>query len=864
MSNILRYIASPYQLFGQRTKVGLVDFIPNSEVEVTITLTDSYGDGWNGAVMTITDSEGNVVYESDFTDGSEVITNITLPCAPYDIEVTSGNWPSEISWNLSNANGDLILQGGAPFSGSFNPCELDSDPPILSENRLQISNITYDSFDVSFEPASDESGIAEYQLYISESNNLEGRTDTFLFDTINKTSYASAGTKKVEHGGPGFTYWINIVAVDPLGNKIAYKPARVDLVEDTEPPTSEDVLTLYQDPGTTPELELHHGDVLDNYTGILGVKNMCIVSETHPLDSLQGALDNGYWRGSDNASTEGFVIPQHMKPDTDYYMTVVSYDRFGNFLHFTPIIERIDPNISQPNLTDTTAPEIIESDLEITEYDSNSFRVEFIRAIDDFHVRSQLVYKLYTLKDGDLASTFDIQGNGTLQAQGTDVNSFEVTGLDPNSTYSVVLTVEDPEGNVDNYSQSTVTTVVEEPYNVQTAGLDGEIMVQWDHNMDRKIDGYNVYIDGIKHNSTLISDLKYTASGLNSEQQYEISVIAVDFNGSPSVMSTTKQETATNIAPSVPSNVSITEGDQILEVAWADNTELDLAGYNVYVDGVKDNEALITTSDHPVSGLTNDQQYDVYVTAVDNDGLESDPSTTIQATPTDATPGLQFDGVDDYVETPDDATLDGMSALTIEAQFVIPENNNGNTYNTSFRTIIAKGTHSSQDYGLYARYKYTDDGASIRYIIFIINGEQIRFNSGNAIPTDTRIHVAASASGNGTDLRVYIYNESTSAWELNAHNDNVSTISGIQDTANLLRLGWDGGSDRYLTGTIVYARIWNVERTQQQIEDNLGVFLQGDETGLQLLYNMNVSDDTLLDDSPNNNDGAINGATLIS
>lgn len=86
-------------------------------------------------------------------------------------------------------------------------------------------------------------------------------------------------------------------------------------------------------------------------------------------------------------------------------------------------------------------------------------------------------------------------------------------------------------------------------------------------------------------------------------------------------------------APVTPSNIAIVASDSKLELNWNDNTETDLAGYNVYVDGVKHNVNLLTTSSYSISGLTNGQTYSVTVTAVDTSGNESAPSTAISGTP---------------------------------------------------------------------------------------------------------------------------------------------------------------------------------------------------------------------------------------
>jgi len=86
-----------------------------------VLLYDSYGDGWNGNIMTIGD-EIYTLDEGDFGSfgtcggdtGSEYCTSIV---------VNGGSWQTEISWDITDCNGGVILSGGAPFVGES--CDLD-------------------------------------------------------------------------------------------------------------------------------------------------------------------------------------------------------------------------------------------------------------------------------------------------------------------------------------------------------------------------------------------------------------------------------------------------------------------------------------------------------------------------------------------------------------------------------------------------------------------------------------------------------------------------------------------------------------------------------------------------------------------
>jgi len=88
-----------------------------------------------------------------------------------------------------------------------------------------------------------------------------------------------------------------------------------------------------------------------------------------------------------------------------------------------------------------------------------------------------------------------------------------------------------------------------------------------------------------------------------------------------------------NPAPNKPTGLSVTAGDKQVTLSWTANTEADLAGYNVYRDGVKINNSLIAKTTYNNTGLTNGTTYSYQVSAVDTAGKESEKSSSVSATP---------------------------------------------------------------------------------------------------------------------------------------------------------------------------------------------------------------------------------------
>jgi hypothetical protein len=84
---------------------------------VTLNMTDSFGDSWNGATYTITNTLGVTVATGTHTGGPSSANALCLPSGCYTIVTTGGSFPSEIGWSISGANGPV--SGGANANVSF-------------------------------------------------------------------------------------------------------------------------------------------------------------------------------------------------------------------------------------------------------------------------------------------------------------------------------------------------------------------------------------------------------------------------------------------------------------------------------------------------------------------------------------------------------------------------------------------------------------------------------------------------------------------------------------------------------------------------------------------------------------------------
>ncbi|CAG7630715.1 fibronectin type III domain-containing protein [Paenibacillus allorhizosphaerae] len=82
--------------------------------------------------------------------------------------------------------------------------------------------------------------------------------------------------------------------------------------------------------------------------------------------------------------------------------------------------------------------------------------------------------------------------------------------------------------------------------------------------------------------------------------------------------------------PKIPANVKVRTDHSQATVSWTANTDQDLSGYNVYVDGNKVNDAPVQDTSYVVKDLHNGKYYDFIVTAVNRFQEESE-GTTVNA-----------------------------------------------------------------------------------------------------------------------------------------------------------------------------------------------------------------------------------------
>jgi hypothetical protein len=214
-----------------------------------------------------------------------------------------------------------------------------------------------------------------------------------------------------------------------------------------------------------------------------------------------------------------------------------------------------------------------------------------------------------------------------------------IGGFDPNNPLTL------PSESVTTLSLVDMTPPAAPTGLTATAG-NAMVSLDWDDNSEPDLDGYNVWrstTSGSGYtqiNGSLVTNSDYTDNAVTIGVPYYYVVTAVDSLSNESGNSNEDSATPYDGNPPLPpTGLDATAGYETVSLQWNDNTEGDLAGYNIYrsttsgTGYTKLNSTLVLTSDYTDNAAANYTSYFYVVTAVDIDANESGNSNQDSATP---------------------------------------------------------------------------------------------------------------------------------------------------------------------------------------------------------------------------------------
>lgn len=218
-----------------------------------------------------------------------------------------------------------------------------------------------------------------------------------------------------------------------------------------------------------------------------------------------------------------------------------------------------------------------------------------------------------------------------------DLNEFNVYYDDVDSDGDGISDSEDiyPNDPTNTPPEPEDTTAPTNVLNVTHSVTDSAVTFDYDLPLDEDFSHLQIYRDMelLVSNHSLTT---FTDNGLAAETNYTYTFKSVDVNGNVSTGNSVGITTSAlndTVAPETPTGVDISLASSALSVSWYQNVESDLAGYNIYLDGVKYNSSIIIDNYFEVMNLNNGMEYSIQVTAVDTSGNESPLSVMDYATP---------------------------------------------------------------------------------------------------------------------------------------------------------------------------------------------------------------------------------------
>jgi hypothetical protein len=204
---------------------------------------------------------------------------------------------------------------------------------------------------------------------------------------------------------------------------------------------------------------------------------------------------------------------------------------------------------------------------------------------------------------------------------------------------------------------------------------------------------------------------------------------------------------------------------------------------------------------------------------------------------------LQFDGVNDYVDLGNSSIFNIDSAYTYEAWI------NPDTTLTGF--IFAKWVAFEEDIQL------GFSGNKIFFYLYNVFGG-VQLYTSTFVPLHQYTHIAATYDASAGIAKIYING---------VFDTSKSVGSSVSNSTGNLYLGFNPVRGDFIApfkGIIDEVRIWNIARTESEIQFTMNQSLNGNETGLIGYWKFDEGTGTTTSDATSNHDdGTISGAVWV-
>ena len=525
-----------------------------------------------------------------------------------------GDW--EKAEELEVAQGDMIRvvakNSGNPSKPSAHITPIityvdkavaDTEAPSVPAD-VKATDVTETTAKLTWSEATDNVGVAGYNVYVNEAKV----NDTLVTGTEYSLTDLTAATE----------YSVTVTAVDAAENESAKSEAVVFTTEaekDTEAPTAPTEVKATEVTETTAKVTW--SEATDN-VGVVGYN--VYLNETKVNDTLV--------TGTEYALTE-------LTEATEYAVRVTAVDAAENesarseAATFTTLKKEEPKDTEAPSVpTAVAAADITQTTAKVT-WDASTDNVGVVG------------YNVYV-------------NEAKVNASPVTVTEYDLTGLTEATEYTVRVTAVDAAENESARSEAVTFTTLEaeeEETDTEAPTAPAEVKatevtettakLTWNEATDNVgVAGYNVYVNEAKVNEELVAGTEFALTDLTEATEYTVRVSAVDAAGNESARSeattftTLESEKPAPEKPAAPTNVKISEIKHTKALVTWDSVLARAAveGYNVYLDGEKVNATPVKETRYELTGLKVGTKYNVAVTAVNEEGTESEITEEVEET----------------------------------------------------------------------------------------------------------------------------------------------------------------------------------------------------------------------------------------
>ena len=171
---------------------------------ITLALTDSYNDGWNGGKMEVVDAKTSKVYGTYTieTGGSATYELALCPGTVVNFVYTAGSYGTENGWVIYDASGEVITEEAGCNSGCTHTDGIQATYTMncsgcFKPSNLQATNIGTETADLSWTGNSD-SYLLQYRPWIAAGDDVLP-TATMTPYTFDLSQYSGTGSVVIRH-----------------------------------------------------------------------------------------------------------------------------------------------------------------------------------------------------------------------------------------------------------------------------------------------------------------------------------------------------------------------------------------------------------------------------------------------------------------------------------------------------------------------------------------------------------------------------------------------------------------------------------------------------------------------------------------